>query len=346
MTDLATNHTQSDSATKSAPAGGVAVVIPVYNRLRFLDAAIESVLAQTLPASQIIVIDDGSKEDAAPAVAKYGNRIEFYRQKNGGVAAARNHGLSKAHGQWILFLDDDDTLEPTALENLVGAASREGAMWAAGCYASIDEHGKRRSMPKRRRYESGDIYPQMIQHNLMGSPATVLARIDAIRSVGYFDESFRLREDYDLWISLARRYPIAVTQEVVTNYRISPGQISSNWDRCHEAWLDVLIKQRRQARDGLQGDFDRAIARIHVEYGDDLYLHGRRREARREWRQAFSQGCELSIGKRISRVIKSYLPQGILASARKVAGKWRGKADGVNRPRVTGTGELVLRERQ
>ncbi len=329
----------------SAHLGSVAVVITVYNRLNYLDAAIQSVLSQTYPIVQAVVIDDGSKVDVSSTLVKYGNRVEFYRQENRGVSAARNLGVQKARAEWILFLDDDDFLQLDAIETLLGAVKRQGAMWAAGSFFCVDEHGASRVMPQRRRYESGDIYPAMIHNNLMGCPSVVLAHSDALNCVGGFDENFGTAADYDLWLSLAGRYPVAVAQQVVTNYRIAPGQMSKNWRQAYEEKVDVLAKHRQQARRGHQDDFDRAISQACLEYGDDLYLHGHQREARGQWRLAFAQGHKIGIKGKVSRLVKSYLPQGVLAAGRKIASRKRGITEGSDLPLVMGTGELSLREK-
>lgn len=101
----------------SAPAT-ISVVIPTYNGLTRLKTTIDSVLSQTSPATEIIVIDDGSPDDTASIQAIYGERILYRRVENGGQQRARNIGVSMASGDWIALLDHDDQFEPTYLEEV------------------------------------------------------------------------------------------------------------------------------------------------------------------------------------------------------------------------------------
>jgi glycosyltransferase involved in cell wall biosynthesis len=94
----------------------VSVIIPTYNYGRFLGDAIQSVLDQTLPASEIIVVDDGSTDNTAAVIATFGDRVKYFRQENAGVCAARNRGVAESTGAVIAFLDADDIWEPTILE--------------------------------------------------------------------------------------------------------------------------------------------------------------------------------------------------------------------------------------
>ena len=97
----------------------VSVIVPSYNCGRFIAEALDSILGQTLQVEQIVVVDDGSKDDTAQVVARYTDpRIQYIHQKNAGVAAARNTGLNAARGEYITFLDADDRWRPTFVETL------------------------------------------------------------------------------------------------------------------------------------------------------------------------------------------------------------------------------------
>ena len=99
------------------PELGFSVIIPVFNGSGFIARAIDSVLAQTWPAHEIIVVDDGSSDDITNAVARYGDRVRLIRQANAGVSAARNTGAQAANGDWLAFLDADDWFYPDRLKS-------------------------------------------------------------------------------------------------------------------------------------------------------------------------------------------------------------------------------------
>ena len=127
-----------------AKADLVSVVIPVHDRLRYLTEAVTSVLEQTHPHREVVVVDDGSSVDVERCLRSFGAAVRLFRQENQGLGAARNTGMRNARGEYLLFLDDDDALEPTALRELLTTLhGLPGAGWAAGKFAYVDEEGKR-----------------------------------------------------------------------------------------------------------------------------------------------------------------------------------------------------------
>src|SRR5256885_13277506 len=103
----------------------VSVVMPVYNGGPFLRQSLDSILAQSYPDFEVIVVDDGSTDDTPQILASYGSRIRTYRKPNGGGASAINYGIGQAHGEWIAWLSADDLWEPTNLERQVAAIMEE-----------------------------------------------------------------------------------------------------------------------------------------------------------------------------------------------------------------------------
>ena len=295
--------------------GLVSIIIPVHNRLQYLAHAIGSALGQTHRRVEVIVVDDGSPKDPAPVVAQFDDRVRLVRKANGGLASARNFGINHASGEYMLFLDDDDFLEPTAIETLFGAiAAYPSAAWAAGLYDEVTPDGT--AIPSRTRHlrHSGNVYQSMIHHNLMGAPSTVLALSDTVRTVSAFDETpcFHMAEDYDLWLKLARHSPLAATQQKVTKYRLHGQQFTLNHPtEMARAVLAVLRKHQAIAPPGYEEDFRRTIARFEMELGDCCYLNGEGREARAHWKVA-AEGGALSSRARCWRGVRSYLPLPVL----------------------------------
>jgi glycosyltransferase involved in cell wall biosynthesis len=312
----------SDSAAASPSL--VSVIIPVYKRVEYLSQAIESALGQTHPRVEVIVVDDGSPVDPGPVTERFGSRVRLIRKSNGGLSSARNAGMAQAAGEYVSFLDDDDYLEPDALETLLaGLQATPGAVWAAGTYAYVEADGRLRAVKPRRRYESGDVYPPMIFNNLMGAPSVVLVRADSMRAVGGFDETFWLSEDWDAWLSLARDHPIAAVQKKVSNYRVHGQQVTrTQWVRCFEYNVRVLEKHRERARPELRHLFALGLAGLHRRHGDKLYVAGERVAARKHWRQAAELGglgrCALAW-----RLGKSLIPTGFAQAVR----TWRKTLD-------------------
>jgi GT2 family glycosyltransferase len=345
----------SERVNEDAEAVGglplVTIIITVCNRFQFLKQAVESALGQTHPRVQVVIVDARQRavpmtsaegvcsSGPAPTLAEFGGRIELYRQTNGGVASARNHGIARAEGDFLLFLDGDEFLEPTAVETLLGAIHPSGAAWAAGGCAHVNEAGQRLPREHRYRYGSGDIYRKLIYNNLIGASASaVLARKEVVRSVGCFDEGTLWSDDYDLWLRLARDFPICVVGKAVTNHRVYASQGDrARWVGIYESNLRLLEKNKRSARRGYEHDFDRGIARCHLSYGDDLYVSGFHALARQQWRRALRRDPELGVRTLARRLTKSYFPPALLGVARRLAKVWRG-----GRPRWRSRPEKVL----
>ncbi len=123
----------------------VSVIVPAYNVERWIERCVESVLAQTLTDLEVIVVDDGSPDNAgalADAIARRDPRVRVIHQKNGGLSAARNVGIESARGSLLYFLDSDDYIDPDCLEVLRGAMVGTGAAMAVGGLVEVDEAGK------------------------------------------------------------------------------------------------------------------------------------------------------------------------------------------------------------
>ena len=292
-----------------AKARLVSVVIPVHDRLRYLTEAITSVLEQTHPDREVIVVDGGSRVEVEPYLRSFGSAVRLIRQENQGLGAARNAGVREARGDHLLFLDDDDTLEPTGLAVLLSTLKeRPGAVWAAGKFAYVDEKG----MLLQRRHPCvlvpGDIYPAMITDNQFGAPCCVILKREVVGE-GCFvtDSRFRGCEDYDCWLSIARDWPLATTNDVVARYRLHSSNMSRDQGLLLQSQIVVLEHQRRRARPGFEALFDEALARIHFERGDILYMQGSSAEARAEWR-ASARLVPRAQGQLLARVAKSHIP--------------------------------------
>jgi glycosyltransferase involved in cell wall biosynthesis len=223
----------------------VSVIIPVY-RAAHLDAALASVVSQSRPAEEVIVIDDGSPDRIVieDAIARSGLRICLVHQSNQGAAAARNTGLRVATGDLIAFLDADDRWHPHMLEYQLGVLNRSGADVV---YADADlVHG---SNPSHGRFMAGaPSHGPVTLASLMSQTCTVLmssvvARRGAIDRVGSFDPRLRRGQDFDLWIRMASAgCRFAFSREVVVTRYVHDSNLSGTQRDELERAADVLTK--------------------------------------------------------------------------------------------------------
>jgi len=190
----------------------VSVIIPTYNRARFVQEAIESVLNQTFRDFELIVVDDGSMDGTPEILKKWERRIRCVRQGNSGVSRARNTGIRMARGKYIAFLDSDDLWVREKIE--IQAHFLDANPQFCGCYT--DEvwirRGVRVNPRKVHAKYSGWIFDRCLPLCII-SPSSVMLRRQVLDMVGFFDESLPVCEDYDLWLRVAGRFPLFFIDE-------------------------------------------------------------------------------------------------------------------------------------
>jgi glycosyltransferase involved in cell wall biosynthesis len=172
------------------------VIIPTFNRAHLLMRAINSVLGQTLPPDEVIVIDDGSIDDTRDVLAAYGNRIQYVFQSNAGVSATRNHGLRLPTGRYIGFLDSDDEWLPHKLERQVAFLESHPAIDFVACPGSTDGcvvllDGLR---------DQSEQFRSFLIRPYFANPSRYLVRRECFPKLGLFDETMSCAEDWELWL--------------------------------------------------------------------------------------------------------------------------------------------------
>lgn len=229
------------TTSKPAPLPAVSVIIPTYGgRAEYLLAAIDSVLAQTRPPAEIVVVDDGSPDDTAGHVAPLvrAGRVRYVRRENGGLAAARNTGAAAARGEFLLFLDDDDLLVPTALEVLGDAlAARPDDAFAYGSWVRFD--GAPPPVPEDRQPPEVADRNAFLMFNRIGTAGMVLMRRAAYDAVGGFNAALKKVEDWDMWLRLLSRYQALNVGRPVLLYRLHANNMSGDVARMYQASLGV-----------------------------------------------------------------------------------------------------------
>ncbi len=227
----------------------VAIVIPCYKQAHLLGEALASCLAQQPRPAEIIVVDDGSPDDVAGAVAAMGEAptIRLVRRPNGGLSAARNTGLELSRSPCLVFLDADDRLCPGALAaGLACLAAHPEAAFVHGGYRNMDLAGTYWPSPTLPR-PGPTTLDDLLAGNVVGMHGTVLYRREPLEDTGGFDEALRSCEDWDVYLRLARTHAVVAHRHVCADYRRHAAGMSQDFDRLIDAGLTVLERHRPEA---------------------------------------------------------------------------------------------------
>ncbi len=221
------------------------VVIPAFQAAEFIGQAIESVLEQSYPEHEIIVVNDGSTDDTEAVVRRYDGRVRYIEQENGGPAVARNTGIAAARGEMLAFLDSDDWWAPNRLERCVEELLAQPEIDVVSTDAFLvdgDTATTKRWYGDLGNYEFPPPDRQlaaMIDCNFMFT-STLMARTLLAR-VGGFDPAYLGTEDYDLWIRMLRAGArFALIREPLSYYRVRSESLSQNRVRQWAQHLSVL----------------------------------------------------------------------------------------------------------
>jgi glycosyltransferase involved in cell wall biosynthesis len=219
----------------------VTVIIPCYRQAHFLGEAIESVQAQTMGKAEIVVVDDGSPDQTERVARRYSS-VEYLRQPNRGVAAARNQGLQAARGTYVVFLDADDRLLPQHFEiSLRTLQEHPDAACVTGDYCWFGAEGTWHIHDCQPR---PDHYGTLLRSNFIGPPHPVMFKRSVLLELGGFRADLQAFEDLDLYLRVARRYPMYCHHQPVALYRRHSDQTSLNWNMMLRCGIEVLRNQR------------------------------------------------------------------------------------------------------
>lgn len=230
----------------------VSVIMPVYNTAKYVEAAINSVLAQTYTDFELLIIDDAGSDNSIDLCRAYDDaRIKIISQHNRGLAGARNTGIRNARGQFVALLDSDDLWEPRKLEKHIEhlrGAPHIGVSFAAS--ALIDDDGNPLRIVQRPKLKN--IRPQdvFLRNPVGNGSAPVLRRavFDEIAflnrdrdELDYFDDAFRQSEDIECWcrIALTTHWGFEGIKGTYTRYRINEGGLSANVVKQFATWTRV-----------------------------------------------------------------------------------------------------------
>lgn len=288
MTEVKATH-PGDNSTKTPL---VSVCIGVYNRERYIRECIDSVLAQTYKPVEIVVVDDASTDASVEILKSYGENIRLVeRKENSGVCGIpRNDAIRVALGEYIAFLDSDDSWAPDKLaRQMEQLQSRSDLAWNHTYAMLMDEH----SHPLGIRHEGilrddMPVFQELIKHCFI-TISSVVVKKDALDEVGYFtaDRSMRGREDYELFLRLAARFKLGFVPEALTNYRRAASGLSYHDNYWRSTPRDVvgmsMIYRQPSYWRGLvsRKDFREMLGSACLE--DAIYWRDRKRPGRSLW---------------------------------------------------------------
>ena len=195
----------------------ISVIIPAYNAAHFLPRCLNSVFAQTLQPAEVIVVDDGSKDDTAEVARKLGARV--VSRPNGGLSAARNTGVQSSSSEWVALLDADDMWAPEKLRAQADRVQDDTVLVYTGIRIFGDDGVRSTSLA----VEPAEAR-RMLRYRNPITPSSVMARREALARNGGFREDIRACEDWEMWMRLQRLGSFAAVPDALTDYYVYPDQ--------------------------------------------------------------------------------------------------------------------------
>ena len=256
------------------PGNSLAVIIPTFNRVETLARALASIEAQTVPVTEVIVVDDGSSDNTRQMVERSFPKVRYYYQANQGVSAARNLGIARSDSQWVAFLDSDDRWLPEKLQLQLAQLRLNPSIKICHSDEIWIRHGSRVNPMNKHQKRGGSIFQHCLPLCAI-SPSSVILHRSLFDAVGTFDETLPVCEDYDLWLRITAHYPVLFTEQpLIVKYGGHPDQLSRRFwgmDRFRIQALEKIIDSGQ-----LNPDDERAARAMLVKKAT-IYLKGARK---------------------------------------------------------------------
>lgn len=284
----------------------VSVVTATYNMAQYVAEAIDSILDQTYPHIEAIVIDDGSKDETQEVLTRYADepRVTIIHQENAGQTAAKNRGLTACSGSYVGFCDADNAWLPDKIaKQLQAFAKNKQTGVVYGDVQLIDDKGADLPTPAVPRH-SGRITGRLLANNFVPFNTCLVPR-EILTEVGGFDETLSMAIDYDLWLRISTRYDFCYLPQVLARYRIWGGQMSHRTGERLDNALRMMKKFLSTHGDLVtRSEENRAWAHTYTTRGLWLASTGRRSEAMSDFQRAIEhRPMDLRAWKSLARLI-------------------------------------------
>jgi glycosyltransferase involved in cell wall biosynthesis len=297
----------SERKLKAIADFSVSVIIPTHDRRKELHRALNSIFNQTWPADEVIVIDDGSKDDTKQTVTDSFPQVKYISQENLGVSAARNTGIKMASSQWLAFLDSDDEWLPKKLEKQIVILKQNPNYHICHTNEIWIRKGKRVNPKRKHEKYGGFIFDKCLPLCVI-SPSSVIIHNSIFRKYGGFDISLPVCEDYDFWLRTCAFLPVLYIKEaLIVKYGGHHDQLSNKFwgmDRFRIYALEKIIYDSRL-------NIHKRIAAIQMLLQKiDIYLNGVKKRNKKEEIDLYTQKKKM-----YQKKLESILDQSLTGSS-------------------------------
>ncbi|MFH2138510.1 MAG: glycosyltransferase [Candidatus Omnitrophota bacterium] len=244
----------------------VSVIIPTFNRRKYLQNAVKSVLDQTYANIEIIIVDDGSTDGTDKMVAQFSENIKYIWQPNKGVAFARNEGIKKSTGEFVAFLDSDDSWISNKLEKqmkLFTENEQTGLVYSDYFREEYGERQPQTTFQWKKAYR-GDVLLELLQSYFVRT-STVVVKKSLIQRVGLFDQRMSPSEDYDMWLRLAQVCCFDYVDDPLVIFRINKEGISKR-DPVYSTLTHLAVLKKFKSNNKISKQMNKIITGQIREY--------------------------------------------------------------------------------
>ena len=265
----------------------VSVIIHTFNNEKFIAETVKSVLRQTYNDYEIIVVDDGSEDGTRNALLPYMQDIRYHYKENGGIASAKNAGISLCNAEFVAFLDHDDLWVPDKLKIQMEHFNNNpqvGLVYAK--YTSFRDGKELRTKPEKG--YSGWIFKELLSKSFIQT-STVMVKRECLDAVGPYDESFTLGDEYDMFLRVAKRFQCGFVDKELTRYRVHDRNASKDdllfdkenlrvFKKVYNGYTDLDEKEKKILR--------KRIAMYSIKVAKGLYSQGQLEESKKYQKDA------------------------------------------------------------